>query len=167
LSLFFALWPPAETARALSEWAEAVQRDTGGRATSEDKIHLTLAFLGDADPAKASAAGRRVRGKTFELPVDTAKYWRHNKIVWAGPETMPPPLEALVRQLHAALKKDAFALEARPFAAHVTLVRKANPPRALAALPRLAWPVSELLLMSSTRSRGGSSYAVVERFAFA
>src|SRR6185503_9972246 len=55
--LFFAAWPPPRTAAALHEWSKALR----GRATPAEKIHLTLAFLGEADLEKATAAGRAVR----------------------------------------------------------------------------------------------------------
>ena len=164
MRLFFALWPPPQAARALGEWARAVQRDSGGRATAEETIHLTLAFLGDVDPARAAAAARRVRGKTFELPVDAARYWKHNQIVWAGPTAMPPELADMVGRLHGALKADGYVLEERPFAAHITLLRKAGKPATLPQLPPVAWPAREFVLVRSTPS-GGSRYEMVERFA--
>src|SRR4051812_36060417 len=128
MRLFFALWPPPETARALGEWAQEVQRESGGRATREETIHLTLAFLGDGNADMARVAARVVQARAFELKIDAAKYWRHNRIVWVGPQEMPGELRDLVGQLHPALAKSGFVLEKRPFAAHITLVRKANAP---------------------------------------
>lgn len=164
MRLFFALWPPPQVARALGEWAKAVQRDSGGRATAEETIHLTLAFFGDADPVKAAAAARRVRGKAFELPVEAARYWRHNRIVWVGPQEMPAELADMVGQLHGALKADGFVLEERPFAAHITLLRKAGKPATLAPLPPVSWPAREITLVRSRPSSTGSRYEILERF---
>jgi 2'-5' RNA ligase len=164
VSLFFALWPPRDTARALAEWARAVQEQTGGRATAEETIHLTLAFLGQGDAGKASAAAESVRTSPFDLPIDTAKYWKHNQIVWVGPQATPPALTALVGQLHPALRAAGFVLEARPFAAHVTLIRKASAPGPLPALPTMTWPTHDFVLVRSTPTGGGSRYEVVQRF---
>jgi 2'-5' RNA ligase len=155
MRLFFALWPPAETAAALHGWSTRLE----GRATRAESIHLTLAFLGDADAAKASAAARRVQGRKHDLPIQRAEYWKHNQIVWAGPQETPPPLALLVHALQNALKKDGFTLEDRPFAAHVTLLRKAPRPPALPELPRVAWPVTEFSLVAS---QGG--YRALETF---
>lgn len=141
-----------------------MQRDAGGRATADETIHLTLAFLGDADTTKAIAAARRVRGKRFDLPIDATRYWKHNKIVWVGPQSTPPPLQDMVRQLHSALKADGFVLEDRPFAAHITLVRKAARPATLPPLPALAWPAPEFVLVRSTPTNAGSRYEILERF---
>jgi RNA 2',3'-cyclic 3'-phosphodiesterase len=163
--LFFALWPPAKTAHALAKWTHDVAQGSGGTPTPSDNIHLTLAFLGDADPGKAYNAAQRVQGVRHALPIEHAQYWKHNKIVWVGPQAMPPALAALVNRLHASLKEHGFALEDRPFAAHITLLRKAKPPPSLPALPRLDWPVNEMLLVRSRTSPKGSTYEPVERFA--
>ncbi len=164
MSLFFALWPPRETARALAAWAEEVRKDAGGRATAEGNIHLTLAFLGRADACKASAAAECVSVSPFALDIDTAKYWKHNKIVWVGPSTLPGKLSRLVERLHPALKDAGFLLEERPFAAHVTLLRKAAAPRSIPPLPSLSWPVSEFTLVRSTPTGTGSRYDVLDRY---
>jgi len=161
MRLFFALWPPREAAQVLAQWASEVARISGGRATPEDKIHLTLAFLGGVDPQKAVTAAKPVRSARFDFPVETAKYWRDNHIVWVGPREMPEGLQALVERLQLALYRAEFILERRPFAAHVTLVRKARAPKALPPLPKLDWPVREFALVNSDQGR----YKDVERFA--
>jgi 2'-5' RNA ligase len=167
LKLFFALWPSAEAARALGEWASEVRARTGGRETTPATIHLTLAFLGEAEPGGAVAAARRVRGKSFSLPVDAAKYWRHNRIVWAGPKTMPDALNDLAANLRRELLLKKFALEEREFAAHVTLVRKAAAPDSLPDLPAVDWPAREFVLVRSIPAPRGSRYEVIERFPLA
>ena len=164
MRLFFALWPSPEAARALGEWARAVRRESGGRATRDETIHLTLAFLGEADPEKAIAAARPVRGQAFDLPVDTALYWPRQRIVWAGPREMPEALADLAHQLHARLAAEGFVLEDRPFAAHITLVRKAGKLATLAALPPVRWRADEFVLVRSTPSTLGSRYEAVARF---
>lgn len=158
--MFFAIWPPAQTAAALRAWAEGFE----GRAVARENIHLTLAFLGEADRAKAIAAAKRVRSARHELPIEEARFWKRNQIVWVGPSAMPPELERLVRSLHLELYLTEFILERRPFAAHVTLLRKAREPRGLPPLPRVAWPVREFVLVGSHVSPRGSTYEPVERF---
>lgn len=157
MRLFLALWPPRETALALERWAQAVE----GRRTPAGNIHLTLAFLGETEVEKALAAARRVQSPGFRLPLEEARYWPHNGIVWAGPHRVPDELAHLVEALQIELYKEAFILERRPFAAHVTLVRKAPaPPASLPALPRVVWPAREFTLVSSA----GGAYRTLERF---
>ena len=153
MRLFFAAWPPRQTAAALHEWSTRLR----GKATPVEKIHLTLAFLGEADPAKAIAAARLVRARRLDLSLDTARYVKRNEMVWAVAHEAPVQL---VESLHASLAKHGFVLEKRPYAAHVTLLRKAPAPGALAPLPSVAWPIDEFVLV---RSRG-SNYEPVERF---
>lgn len=164
MRIFFALWPPPQTAAALAHWARETQRSTGGNVTHEDKIHLTLAFLGDADSGKAIEAARKVHGKAHSLPIEQARYWRDSRIVWAGPHETPPPLLELFKRLELELYKRDFILERRPFAAHVTLIRKARAAKSLPPLPALDWPVREFILVRSTLSPAGSAYEVLERF---
>jgi 2'-5' RNA ligase len=160
MRLFFALWPPRETALALERWARALE----GRRTPADNIHLTLAFLGEVDEAKAAQAARRVQSAAFHLPLEAPGYWGHNKIVWAGPRQVPGELARLAEALQLELYKEGFILERRPFAAHVTLLRKA-PAQPLPAVPPLEWPVQEFHLVSSSLAAAGSSYRTLERFA--
>jgi len=160
LRLFFALWPPAQAAQALAEWASGMQHETGGRATAQNTIHLTLAFLGEAEQPRAIQAASNVNGRQFAMKIDTAKFWKHNRIVWVGPEKMPVALDRLVKDLHLNLKHEGFALEDRPFAAHVTLIRKANPPKSILPLPAVEWPAAEFALV---RSAGGR-YETLQRF---
>jgi 2'-5' RNA ligase len=162
MRLFFALWPPKETALALERWAQPLK----GRCTPAGKIHLTLAFLGEADAAKACTAARRVQAGAFRLPIDDARHWARNEIVWAGPQRVPEELKRLAEGLHLELFKESFILERRPLAAHVTLLRKA-PSQVLPALPRLEWPVREFDLVSSSLEQGRAAYRTVERFALA
>lgn len=168
MRLFFALWPPPATASRLARWAGAVRRETGGRVTRRETIHLTLAFLGDVDAARlahAVAAAREVNSAAHALPIDEVCYWTHNRIVWVGPQKLPAPLDALTKALYVNLLDAGFPLEQRPFRAHVTMIRDARAPRALPPLPTLEWPVAEYLLMSSELSAEGSRYTVLERFA--
>ena len=162
MRLVFALWPPRETAQALAAWAGEVQKQTGGKVTATENIHLTLAFLGEADPGKATAAAKAVKGRKHDLPIESAKYVRRNEMVWVGPAAMPDALADLVAQLHASLKARTFILEERPFAAHVTLIRKARQPKLLPPLPQVEWPVNEFVLIRSRTSPKGSTYEPLE-----
>jgi 2'-5' RNA ligase len=154
MRLFFASWPPAGTATALSGWAREAQRACGGRATRPETIHLTLAFLGDVPPGKARACAQAIRLPGCVLAIEQARYWGHNRIVWVGPLETPPELSALSSALG----------EARRFAAHVTLLRNARP-ATLPAVPALDWPVREFVLVSSTLSSAGPSYEILGRYA--
>jgi 2'-5' RNA ligase len=98
------------------------------------------------------------------LPLEQARHWRESNIVWAGPRETPPALKALFESLSVELYREEFILERRPFAAHITLIRKARAAK-LPPLPALEWPVREFLLVRSSLSSKGSTYEPLERFA--
>ena len=160
MRLFFALWPPAETAASLERWARGVQAQAGGRIVHAARIHLTLVFLGEV-PAerlpRAAAAGKRVRFEPREYRIAEARYWPHNRIVWAGLGEFPAAFpQALAHELEA----EGFSHEARPFQAHVTLLREARAPRVLPPPPAAPWPVESFTLVHSE----SSAYRIVETF---
>ncbi|MFY9316198.1 MAG: RNA 2',3'-cyclic phosphodiesterase [Burkholderiales bacterium] len=162
------MWPPREAAVALHRWAIEAQRASGGRVTRLETIHLTLAFLGDAEESALHLLkGLNVRGERHFLPIEQARYWAHNRIVWAGPERTPEALRRLSGDLNQELKSRQFRTEAREFAAHVTLIRNAHAPNALPALPTVRWSVEEYLLVESVAAGKGRDYEVLARYALA
>lgn len=155
MRLFFASWPPAAVGEALSRWAQGARRACGGRATPRERIHLTLAFLGEADAQAAVRLAQSIRLRRCAFLLEQACYWAHNRIVWVGPAETPPALAALAAALG----------ERERFAAHVTLLRKARRPRALPPLPALGWPVEEFTLVNSVPGPEGPAYEVLGRYA--
>ena len=155
--LFFAVWPAPEVQQVLGDIARGAQRECGGRAVPARNIHLTLVFLGNLPRERVTVLERiasMMRGHRFALTVDRLEYWRHNRILWAGPRETPAALAALAHALG----------ERRPFAAHVTLVRRARHGRRLPPLEPLDWPVAGFSLVSSTLGPAGPSYEILERY---
>ena len=168
MRLFFALWPPLGAAEALCAWARRVHRKTGGSVVRARNIHLTLAFLGEVDEARVPDLKRLpIWGERHALPIERAGYWARNRILWVGPEATPAPAVTLAERLRDLLAAWKFRTERQPFAAHVTLLRKAREPEELPPLPELDWPVQEFVLVRSRLSAEGSRYDVLERFSLA
>ena len=167
LRLFFALWPDDAARAALERWSTAIHRVAGGRATRGDSIHMTLAFIGDCDPARLDelkAAAASVRVRPFEFVLDEAGFWKHNRIAWAGATQTPAALETLATDLRTALAAARFAFDPKPFVSHVTLVRKAQPGFAMPALDPIRWPVTAFALVRSVMRPAGSDYLVEARW---
>ena len=165
LRLFFALWPPCETAEALHGWALEARRANGGRVTRAEAIHLTLAFLGEVDESRlTSLKSISPKSRKHRLPIEEAGYWARNRIVWVGPYETPKPLELLAVDLGSELREQGFRSEKRKFSAHVTLLRKVREPQWLPRLPAVDWPVEEFVLVRSQLSAQGLRYEIVERF---
>jgi 2'-5' RNA ligase len=163
LRLFFALWPDDATRARLDAWAQAFHRAGGGRMMRSQTVHLTLAFLGDTDPAllpaiEAAAAG--VTPRAFSLTIDEPGYWRHNQIAWAGVREVPTALDDLVTQLRTALVASLVPFDGKPFVPHITLVRKARPGFRLPELEPIVWPVKGFALVRSVTGPAGSDYEV-------
>jgi len=167
LRLFFALWPDDAVRAALASASTAIHRVAGGRVTGPESIHMTLAFLGDCDADRLGAlkaAAARVRVRPFELVLDEAGFWKHNRIAWVGAKGISAALGALVEELRAALADAQFAFDPRPFVPHVTLVRKAQPGFAMPALDPIRWPVDGFALVRSVMKPAGSDYLVESRW---
>jgi RNA 2',3'-cyclic 3'-phosphodiesterase len=155
--LFFALWPDDAAAEALESLAAQLASRAGGRATPRAKIHLTLAFLGDVPPDRADdlvRAADTVREKPFEVVLDRIGSFRHARVAWVGSEAPAPALVSMEATLREALRSRGFGLEERPFAPHVTLVRKTERSLARAAIAPIAWTAGEIALVRSDTGKG-------------
>ena len=172
--LFFALWPSRELAAALADIADQGARQLGGRATRQETIHLTLAFLGnirlDQVPTLCRAAAR-VRSVPFWLDIDRLGFWQHNHLLWAGCSCPPPELPALAAALRHELAVEGFAADGgHPvFAPHVSLVRRvpvsgSDGAGALPVFASLHWPVERFVLVGSRLSPQGSAYQTIAEF---
>ena len=103
-----------------------------------ETLHLTLAFLGAVSRERLAEVKRvadGIRVDAFELNLDRLGYWKHNRILWAG--GVSPRLTLLADALAGGLCAADFRLEARPFVAHLTLLREAR----CAETPSLNEPV--------------------------
>jgi 2'-5' RNA ligase len=159
--LFFALWPDADAAQALAALAGRVAEASGGRPMPRDKIHLTLAFLGQVGPAAHSQAlaAARFRPRAFEMELDRIGAFRSAGVAWAGIAAPPAELVSLQRKLEERLRARGFALEERGYAPHVTLARRVLRPVMPTSIEPIAWRASAFTLV---RSETGSGRYVIE-----
>jgi len=167
--VFFAVWPDRAAADQLHRLAKEASGRCGGRVMGRDTLHLTLAFLGDVPAGRMAEAMRvadRIAAEPFELVLDQVGYWKHNRILWAG--GVSPALTLLADALGEGLRAAGFALEARPFVAHLTLLRNAHcgTDVPLPAQP-VSWPVGEFVLAESRRTGAGARYEAAGRWPLA
>ncbi len=161
--LFFALWPDESTRARLADAARILYGECGGKKTKAESIHLTLVFLGEVETGKVGllrGIASRIAESAFEVRMDRAGYWKHNRIVWAGMTTIPPELGRLVTVLQQGLRVGGFEFDGRAWFPHVTLVRKADAPRIDPDFQAFSWPVSEFCLAAST----ASGYAILDKW---
>jgi len=149
--LFLALWPDARVRQGLVAIRNGLEGLHGKPAHPED-LHVTLVFLGDVEAQRqgcVEAVVERIRAPAFDLQIDQVGYWGRPRIFWCGPTQTPEALKMLVRDLTTGLKACGFEPERRPYAAHVTLARKARPLPFQELAQPLVWPVRELVLVAS------------------
>ena len=163
--MFFALWPDDATRAAISRATRDAVRLSGGRPIAKERLHVTIAFLGEL-----TAAGLEVaRGVPpipvgpFELTFDAVGVWPESKILWLAPSAMPEALSQLEERLWTALVERGFRAEERVYRAHVTLARRARPVEV--AVEPVSFPVRDLALVESFPDGRNVHYEVLERWA--
>lgn len=162
MRLFFALWPDERVRATLSAWARECQSVAAGRATQARNLHMTLAFIGEVDPAalaQYSAAADAVAMQPCVLTLDRCEWWRHNRIVHAGGEAPAALLDA-VKALRASLAARNLSFDAKAFVPHVTLLRQARPAEPLPQPQPLHWAIDRFVLVSSERDTSGLAYRI-------
>jgi len=148
--------------------------------TKADNLHLTLKFLGEAEPKKVDAVIESlgmIRTQPIELHasgIDCFPGRGPIRIVTAALEGTLPPLRVLVEAIEQRCRFLGFEKEQRVYRPHVTIGRAR--PVLSAKFRQLAgdatvdlWPgpafaAKEFVLMNSQLSNEGSTYTPVARF---
>lgn len=141
-----------------------------------ENLHNTLAFIGHVEQSRLEAlqlvareavqqAGQEMDAGTFELCFDAARYWQHNRILYAAPGAVPLPLVQLVAELDRSLDRHGFGFDRRAYQPHVTLLRNARLPEIpLPAMQPVCWQIRDFVLAESARRGGQANYRVLARF---
>ncbi|MEW6591453.1 MAG: RNA 2',3'-cyclic phosphodiesterase [Pseudomonadota bacterium] len=167
LRLFFALWPDDATRDALNRTGKWLHQHWGGRRMRADTLHITLAFLGATPVDRLDvliACADAVQAEPYDLLLDQAGYWRHNRIGWLGARETPPQHVELVEALNAQLRTAGFPVDDRPHVPHVTLLRKSMGGE-IPDCRAVNWPTGEFVLVKSVTESDGARYEVMRRWA--
>lgn len=159
--LFFAIWPEdalRERVLALSApWRGALRC----RWTPPEKLHLTLAFLGDvmADRRpELEAVGASLRlSAPCRLRFDRLELWPRPQVLCLVGEA-PESLRELVAELNRSLAAAGFATERRPYRPHLTLARHLRRMPEATAFEPIGWQASSLRLVESRPELPGAPY---------
>jgi 2'-5' RNA ligase len=162
--VFFALWPDAATRSAISRVTRDAVRESGGRPIAKDRLHLTVAFLGELTAAGLDAARAvpPIRVGAFELTLDALGVWPESKVLWLAPLDPPEALAELEARLWDRLVERGFRAADRVYRPHVTLARRARPCEA--HVEPVRWAVGALALVESFPEGRGVHYEVLERW---
>jgi 2'-5' RNA ligase len=143
--LFVAVWPPDEVLDGVEELQRPVE--AGGRWARRDQWHVTLRFLGDAEPDDVAGALSALRHPPVEAVVgpEVARLGR-------GVVQLPVSgLESLAEEVLELTRSLGRPPDDRPFRGHLTLARIAGkPPKGVLRQPFSArFAVDEVHLVAS------------------
>lgn len=147
--LFFALWPDEGVRQGLVR----LQSPVRGRLIPPEKLHLTMAFLGQ-QPAEALPVLLDILQAThmpqLQLTLDCYGYFKRPHIAWAGMSLVPEALLAAQGELMARLEAAGFSAATHgEFKPHVTLAREAKEAPAGFSGEPVVWEVRGLALVES------------------
>lgn len=183
--LFVALWTNAEAVRELGK----VQQRLNERFTNEkigwsrpEQLHLTLRFFGNIPTSLTSEVSKAIRSSTegippFKCSLQELGYFPSSKairVIWAGIEEKFGMLQKLYMRLVENTAQFGNAPDKRTFQPHLTIARikSRNSPRqmlvkaieAVQIPPSIDWTVSQICLVQSELTSGGSRYSTLESF---
>jgi RNA 2',3'-cyclic 3'-phosphodiesterase len=177
--LFLAIDPGATCRRALAAQVDALRETSANvRWVKEDKLHVTLAFLGDVEESRLLSLTARFQALTrhpaFTVTAEGGGAfpdWRRARVIWFGLQD---------RGELQRLGNDATALSAtlgfpsdHPFRAHLTVGRVSGSLTAderdrlrdrLSSVQAHHFDVTRVVLMRSQPGRGGSVYSELAAF---
>jgi len=147
-----------------------------------DKLHVTIAFLGDAAPSflkHLTHAIDTVCGQVEPIPCRVAGFGfygsrRYPSVLWAGVEPAAV-IETLHDRLWHALGKLGYEKPSAPFDPHITLARCESRTRNAALLEALdvapaddfvQWTAAGVTLFESRLSPRGAVYCTLHRAVF-
>lgn len=165
---FVALWPDDAARERLAAVAREQQRRfPRARAMRPENLHLTLAFIGELDEARAAqvvAALDALPFEPFAWTLDDIGAFDRARVLWvAGPDCLP--LTSLAQRVRSLLDELRVPYDRKPFVAHVTLLRdltRDDARRAAAPIaPPVVWRADPPQLLQSVQREGRLRY---ERF---
>ncbi|QPK61897.1 RNA 2',3'-cyclic phosphodiesterase [Methylomonas sp. LL1] len=165
--LFFALWPDQNTRQQCGKIIRMTRSQ--GKPVAVHNLHVTLVFLGGVDESTQIAvtqAASAIIVQPMHLIFNRLSYWKKPAVVCLTAEQFEPVLSSLVEQLTAAAVRNRIEVDPRPYAPHVTLLRKAR------ALPEteftpIDWQADGFCLVESYSTPAGVEYRVIERWGLA
>ena len=163
----------AQAQQAIEQLRKSIPDDV--RWVSEERLHLTLKFLGNVDPDRIpeliAAASARLQGvASFEMKLGGLGVFpnaRRARVVWLGVCAGGAELARLARKLDRAAGRIGVERERRPFRTHLTLGRLRQPgPVPINEVPcpeGRPFLIEEIILYESRLSSTGAQYVPLAR----
>ena len=139
-------------------------RGVRGNYTKSEKLHLTLAFIGEySDPDSVLEVIRSVPFTPFQMRIEG--FGSFGDLYWCGIGENDDLL-TYVKRLRRALAENSVPFDRKKFSPHITLLRKAEYDRRRGfpgvTVPDVSMRVSGVSLMRSDRTKSGMVYTEVE-----
>lgn len=143
---------------------EQQRRFPRARAMCMENLHLTLAFIGELDEARAAVVASALDALPFESftwTLDAVGAFDRARVLWAAGADCEP-LSQLARRVRSALDELHVPYDRKPFIAHVTLLRgltRGDARHAAAAIaPPVIWRADRPRLLCSVHRDGRLRY---------
>ena len=166
--VFFALWPDDDVRKKIVEtFDQSPQAKLKARIMRPENLHLTLHFIGNVSEKKLTCldqAAQTVKVGSFELALSRYGHFDKAKIFWMGCQSTPDELKVLHHHLGDALAACDYQADNRPYAPHVTLMRKLKQPGVLEVFNSINWLVNNFVLVESVPACEGVKYKVIKRY---
>ena len=175
---FVAVFPPQEVREALFRAARDLPSGNAFRLVGQERIHLTLKFLGDVtedELDRSRQALEHLSGRHEPFEVSTSGFGafpsdRRARVLWAGIEAGAGLLRSVAKDVEELLGPAGFGREDRPYIPHLTLGRSRARQAKLAhpdtPPPELRFTVSGVDLVQSAPGKHGVTYQVLATFPF-
>ncbi len=178
IRLFIALKIPDEIKNRLTDYCRnSIKNYNFFKWEQNDKIHLTLKFIGDFDESRITELINILsfinESNSFSCKISRLGFFyseNEPRILWAGME-IEERLYELVNKLNVLLEKFNIKPEKRKFKPHITLLRIKNKPDKEfidsiknIALPELNFSTNKISLIKSTLTGQGSVYQELKVF---
>jgi RNA 2',3'-cyclic 3'-phosphodiesterase len=175
---FVAIFPPQDVREALFRAAQDMPSNRDFRLVGQEKIHLTLKFLGDVaeeDLDMVDKALQPISSDHDPFEVSTSGFGafpsaKRASILWSGVEQGSEHLRALAEGVENLLAPAGFERESRPYVPHLTLgrarSRRTKPGSPEPSPPTLRFTVSSIDLVMSAPGKNGVTYSTLATYPF-
>jgi 2'-5' RNA ligase len=159
---FIAAWPTDETRLALDRLITSLKtRVADGRAMQARNLHLTLAFIGELEPARAEDLALDcdyLAAAPCDWTIDTLGSFPRARVVWAG-GLVTPELAACVARARTRLDQQSIPFDRKAFVPHVTLIRDVRRFEGAGPLVEpVSWRSAHVALYAAARDASGPVY---------
>jgi 2'-5' RNA ligase len=176
---FVAIFPPRAVREALFRAAQNLPIGKDFRLVGQEKIHLTLKFLGDVaqedlDTIKKALQPISEGQDPFEVATSGFGAFPSEKkarILWTGIEQGSERLRTVAKAVENLLAPAGFERESRPYVPHLTLgrtrARRTMLDTSETSAPTLRFKVRGIDLVESVPGKNGVTYSILAPFPFA